>query len=302
MIALSSAWRSAPGRRGGEVFDPLLRALAVHPFDAIALDAGVSDRALADVRPILARRELWICALRGAVGAPPPEGEPSPPPRLCAADAGERAAAVRAHLRALEIASELEVPVVAVCLGALDPDPRWGRREGPLRDDEAEDLRRAARAAAAARPRALDAARLALDPLLRRGAGLGVRVAVENPALPTEIPMPEDLFRLLADFRGAPIAYAHDLAAARLLKGLGGPPGREMAQAGREALALFFVSDANEREMGLVPGRGDLDLRGLAAALPPEVPRILSPRGSWSERDLAEAVDRLAEVGFLRRS
>src|SRR5256885_12448349 len=119
MIALSSGWTSAPEKHGAELWDPLLRALSRLPFAALALDAGVSARALDDVRPAIARGDFSVALLRGPVGMPPPETEHRRPyPRLCAPDAAERDAAVAAHARTLELASDLEIRLSTVSLGA----------------------------------------------------------------------------------------------------------------------------------------------------------------------------------------
>jgi sugar phosphate isomerase/epimerase len=302
MISLSSAWRSAPTLGGEEIFDPLFQALDRFPFSGLALDAGVSSRALDEVHAVLARREFPITLLRGPVGRPPPGPAVKGPlltPRLCAPDEAERRQAVEALLRALEIASDLEVPVLSISAGAVDGDPRFGRRDRAFTEDESADLARVARAAGAARPRALDALRFALEALVTRAAALGVRVALENPVLPLELPSPEELHGLLAEFQGLPLAFAHDVGAARLCKELGGAAGREYLDAGRDLLVAVFLSDAHDREMGLVPGAGSIDFAGFAKALPAAVVKVLVPRRDWSERDLEAALEHLAECGLL---
>src|SRR5439155_10959993 len=134
------------------------------PFAALALDAGVSARALDDVRPAIARGDFSVALLRGPVGMPPPETEHRRPfPRLCAPDAAERDAAVAVHARTLELASDLEIRLSTVSLGAADPDPRLARRDGPWTGEEAADLARVGRRLGAGRRRALDGARFALE-------------------------------------------------------------------------------------------------------------------------------------------
>jgi sugar phosphate isomerase/epimerase len=299
MLALSSAWRSTPQGRGAAVFDPLFRLLSRLPFAGLELDGNVGAPALADVRPVLKRRETRIVAFRGPVGSPlvPLPGRPkSLSPWLSAPDPALRGAAIGAHRAALELASDLEVPLLSISLGAFDPDLSVGRVDRPLTDEEVKDLARAVRSGGPSRKRALDGARFSLDALLTRAAVLGVRVAVENPALPVELPSPEELHALLGEFQGAPLVYAHDTGAARLCKETGGAPGRELLDAARGLCALVFVSDARGKEMGLVPGRGEIDFAGLEKALPAAAPRVLVPRRSWTERDIEEAVERLGEA------
>lgn len=297
MISLSAAWRSGLSRPAEEVVEPLLAALGRLPFGGLALDGGVNLHALSRLRPVLQRREIPLPLFRGAVGAPPPE-RPRLPPRLCAPDPDERAAAVALCERALEIAGDLGVPILSVSLGAVDPDPAFARRDRAFTEEEAIDLRRAALAAKGVRPRSLDAARFALEALCRRALAQGVRVALETPALPLEIGAPEELHRLIAGLAGAPIGYAHDIAAARLCKDLGGPPGREHLDAGRAHLCAVLLSDAKDREMGLVVGRGEIDFAGFARTVPAGIPRVLAARRDWSETELQEALERLTEAGF----
>ena len=140
-------------------------------------------------------------------------------------------------------------------------------------------------------------ARFSLEVLLQKAEPLGVRVAVENAPFPICLPSPDELFRLATSFAGAPFAYAHDVAAARLCTELGGPPGREYLDAGKDRLAVVYLSDAKGRERGLVPGRGSIDFAGLAKALPPAL-HVLAPRPDWSERDVVDAAEHLRSVGL----
>jgi sugar phosphate isomerase/epimerase len=300
MLVLSSGWMSAREGRGAAVMVPLLELLHRLPFSGLALDERITRVELEEVRAPLARRELRVQVLRGAAGGPPPEPHGEAPARrawLASQDASLRHKAVDAHLRTLELASDLEAPLLTVSLGPADPDSGIARVARAYTETEAAEIARLHRRGAWDRRRALDAARYSLDALLSRAVSLGVEVALENPALPLELPSPEELYALFEEFRGAPIAYAHDVGAARLCRDLAGPPGRELLEVGRDHLRALYLSDAAGREMGLVPGRGEIDFAGLFRAVAQPVARVLDPRADWSVRDVEEAVERLGSLG-----
>lgn len=252
-------------------------------------------------------RQSWFDAPNPgapAPRAPPPPSAPAPiayalRPRLCSPDPDERAAAVAEWTRVLELAHDRELSLVCATLGAIDPEAAepFSGLSRALEELEVQALGRALRRAQPVRPRCRDGARFSLEALLRRAEPLGVTLAVENVVLPLQLPSPEELSSFLREFSGAPLAYAHDVGAARVCRALGGAPGREYLDAAKTALRLLFLSDAKGTERGLIPGRGDVDFDGLRSALP-AVPGVLVPRADWSVRDVDEALDHLRAAGF----
>lgn len=222
------------------------------------------------------------------------------PPRLAAPDADERAVAVQVHERALTLASELEVPLCTWPLGVTDPEAlpplTWlGPWTRAVTQREHEALQRATKRAEVLRRPCFDAARFSLETLAKRAQKEGVTIALENPPVPMGLPNAEELHRLFAQFAGAPLAYAHDFAAARLNMALGGAPGKESFEAGRDQLRLVYVADAKERHAWLPLGRGELSIEGLVRATG-DVPLVLAPRADWTRADVDEGLERLREA------
>ena len=273
--------------------------------DAEVPDATVPDAPATSVKGLRARGggRVWFSkpdAPADAAPSTPRRPSAARPPRLAAQDPDERDAAIAMFGHTLEVASDLEVPLCTWSLGATDPESlpplTWlGPWTRAVTEDEARMLERATKRASVLRRPCFDAARYALDRLMRRAERAGVTIAIENAPLPLALPNAEELHRLFAEFGGGPLAYAHDMAAARLCMDLGGAPGKEVLDAGRAHLRLLYVSDARERHAWLPLGQGELPIEGFVGATG-EVPLVLAPRADWTRAEVDHGLERLREA------
>jgi hypothetical protein len=191
-----------------------------------------------------------------AVEYPCPRPRGPRPPRLASSERDERKAALDLARAALRLGA----PVLVVKLGRLEARPDWDAVVRDFAQDRQGDQERLVADRARRAPRALDLARLALDPLLDAAAGGNVTVAVANSAKWFDVPDDPEIAVLIDDFRGAPIAHWHDPAAAHIREALG---------FGRHALPApigVWLTDAAGARGGLPWGLGEVDPETVPAA------------------------------------
>jgi len=244
--ALSTLWRSKHPRGPDELWERAAQMGA----QAIVLDRTLPE----DLRAALlatAPADL-VAALEHTAAA-----------RLCAEDRAERQAAVAAAERALAGAGARGVPVVVLAPGGValsipDHEVALAFARGEW-DPAAPQDERTARAT-----RALDALRFALEPLCARAERESVRVALPTRGAPAELPTVDEAVGLLADFRGAPLGYWHDTAAAHQEAALGlEKEAAWLEQLGAAALGAR-ASDACGLLAPLAPGVGEVDFASIA--------------------------------------
>jgi sugar phosphate isomerase/epimerase len=256
---------------------------------AVELAAGGPEGLQRALAGAVAGAGVPIVALEAFFPGPRPLAGPA----LAAADAGERGVAQRLCERTIYTAAELGARVVVVRLGAVAFNAdHAGRRDAFERGDLDEQAWQPARAArAAAAPAHLDAARLALEPLLRVAEAAAVVLAVTNPPEFAELPDAAEVARLLADFRGAPLGTWYDTAAAHVLEAVGAAPaGAALAAFGRGAAGVH-LTDAAGLARGLAPGTGEVDFAALTGALPQDAPRFVHCAPGVFRREVHEALE-----------
>jgi sugar phosphate isomerase/epimerase len=291
-VGLSTAHLLVPGATVSGILDELGRLAPA----AVELGAGGPEGLGRGLIGALATgsRGVPVVALEAFCPGPRPLAGPA----LAARDATERAAAARLAGRTILAAAELGARFVVVALGVVGFDTESARlRAGFERGEAQESLWREKRAerAAAAGPH-LDLARLALEPLLRLAESAGVVLAVTNRPDYAELPAPEELLGLLADFAGAPLGPWFDTAAAHGLEVSGAAaPGATLAAFGRGALGVH-LTDAAGLARGLPPGTGEVDFPALAAALPATAPRFVHCAPGAFPREIAASLQAMRAV------
>jgi hypothetical protein len=266
MVALAT--RFAHGLEAGQALDAFSRAGAT----AVVLDRDAPPPYWELDWPVL------------AVEAPSPRTRASEA-MLCSPDREESRIALDAALDTLQRAGKLGARFVGLWLGELRSMAEAWRlaRERFLRDDLDERLARRLLAQRRAEgPRAVDAARRALDRLSRAAESEGLTLAVANGRRFIAVPDARELDMLLGDLRGAPVAPLFDVPAAHLPDVMGLHP-LELTEAAWGAAPLAYVGDACGPLQGLPPGRGELRPVKLAEGCE----RVFSP---WSGLTVEESL------------
>jgi sugar phosphate isomerase/epimerase len=225
-LALSTMWAQQERFAGA----------AMASFCEVARDAGYTHVEIshstdeAGVTALLAQTILPLASLH----APTPltrdaAGSPNTHLNLAGEDEQERAAAVAAHARTIEIAADHGVRYVVVHLGAAGRGALAGeaalRRlyaQGNVASAEVEAERARARSERAARAlTALPAARRSLDELCALAQRHGVRLGIETRLNYHEIPSLDEAVTLLAEQDPTYCGYWHDVGHAEVQHRLG---------------------------------------------------------------------------------
>ncbi|MBK6940560.1 MAG: hypothetical protein IPH13_10220 [Planctomycetes bacterium] len=201
-------------------------------------------------------------------------------------------------------ARSLGCDLVVVRLGAIDVE-RGREREAELRaklrlEGPSDDVTKIARELQHEVERRHDAllerACRALFAAMKSAPDM--RFAVATPTSPLGFPSFATCCTLLDEFRGKPLGYWHDAAAARTLESLGLAPA--LAWSGEHAARAFgaTMSDVAGSESRLPPGAGELDFKGLRETLPATIPVAIDVDARFGVRELQQAMSLLRSLGW----
>jgi sugar phosphate isomerase/epimerase len=302
-VALSTMWAQQPR------FDANMAA-----FAELAREAGYTHVEVSHatdepgLRTLMRQETLPLSSLH----APTPRerianGRWNTDLNLAAADETERAAAVTATLRTLDLAAEAGAGSVVVHLGAVgsagvgaDSALRRLYAAGQSSGAEVERERQRAREQRAARaPAALEAAKRSLAELAARARQLGVRIGLENRMWYHELPLPAEAAALLSDYEPDVAGYWHDVGHAEILARLGLVPLVDWFDANGDRLVGCHLHDMEGIVDHRAPGSGDVDWSFLAKRFG-EIPvRTLEINQHQPEPSLAAALTLLRGAGVL---
>jgi hypothetical protein len=272
--------------------DALLRAEA----SGVVLDAGLSRDLLEPLHLELERQRQELPVI--AVESPCPRSTEGREPDLCSADRDESRAALDGARATIRRADALGARLVVLRLGEVRPVARdWiYARDRFLRGAlDAQLAQRLVDARDQTADRALDGARRALELLARDAESAGVTLALRNSRRYVDLPSPREMDLLMADLRGAPVAPLLDVAAAHLPDLMGfAPLSLTLATFGQAP--LIYLGDACGPVGPLPPGRGVLDLAGIARQLPLDAQLAFSP---WAGLTLEETLAALPAIARL---
>jgi hypothetical protein len=219
-----------------------------------------------------------------AVEAPSPRTRASQA-MLCSPDRDESSIALEAALDTLRRAGKLGARYLGLWLGELrSMDDAWRLARTRFQRDQLDErwARRLMQQRRQEGPRAVDAARRALDRLSRAAESEGLTLAIANGRRFIAVPDAQELDELLADLRGAPLAPLFDVPAAHLPDVMGLVP-LALTEAAWGAAPLAYVGDACGPLAGLPPGRGEQR----AVKLADGCERVFSP---WSGLTVEESL------------
>ena len=181
----------------------------------------------------------------------------------------------------MELAVELEVPIVVLHLGEVDTYDRsyllrdlydYGEREFEAFSEkvtEATEWRKRKQA------KHRDAVLRSLDELNERALRMHLYIAIENRPRYYQMPNFDEVGLFFEEFYGSPMRYWHDVAHAALQECLGLCRAHTWLEAYAEHLIGVNLHDLQGLEAYHPPGTGDLDWDEVFAQVPENVVKVL---------------------------
>ena len=231
---------------------------------------------------------------RATVGEPglmqnSPRGtEPQPSHRatgsgvhLASLNTDERKEAIRRTVQTMELALELEVPIVVLHLGEVDTYDRtyllqnlydYGEREFEAFSEkvtEATEWRKRKQA------KHRDAVLRSLDELNERALRMHLHIAIENRPRYYQMPNFDEVGLFFEEFYGSPMRYWHDVAHAALQESLGLCRAHTWLEAYAQHLIGVNLHDLQALEPYHPPGTGELDWDEVFPQVPADVIKVL---------------------------
>ena len=286
MLAISTLWNALKQPDGAALFDEL-KALG---FETIELSQHLTHEQVEQLKPLL--REKPPCSIHNFCPSPnlsqlPTSGNRAPGSRrnelvhLASLNTDERKEAIRRTVRTMELAVELEVPIVVLHLGEVDTYDRsyllealydYGEREFEAfskKVTEATEWRKRKQA------KHRDAVFRSLDELNERALRMHLHIAIENRPRYYQIPNFDEVGLFFQEFYGSPMRYWHDVAHAAMQECLGLCRAASWLEAYAAHLIGVNLHDLQGIEAYHLPGTGDLDWDEVFAQVPADVVKVL---------------------------
>ena len=208
---------------------------------------------------------------------------------LSSLNADERKEAVRRTIQTMELAAELETPIVVLHLGEVDTYDRsylmvdlynYGEREFEAfhqKVTEATEWRKRKE------EKHRDAVLRSLDELNERALRMELCIAIENRPHYYQIPNFDEIELLFEEFYGSPMRYWHDIGHAARQEKLGVCWSDKWLAQYSEHLIGVNLHDLQGLEAYHPPGTGDLEWDDIFAQLPADVLKVLEIRHCEAE-------------------
>ena len=299
MLAISTMWNALKQKDGAALFDAL-RDLG---FETLELSRHLTPDQIEQLRfPYL--RENPPCSIHNFCpilpGTSQTEAEHDKI-SLSSLNTDERLEAVRRTVQTMELAVELEAPIVVLHLGEVDTYDRsylmrdlynYGEREFEAFDQkvtEATEWRKRKE------PKHQDAVLRSLDTLNEFALKMELCIAIENRPYYYQIPNFDEIGLFFEEFYGSPMRYWHDIGHAALQERLGVCWSDRWLEAYAEHLIGVNLHDLQGLEAYHPPGTGDLEWDELFEQLPSDVLKVLEIRPCEAEpvieaRELCESL------------
>ena len=291
MLAISTMWNALKQCDGGAMIDEL-KDLG---FVEIELSRHLTREQLEQLKPHL--KQTKPCSIHNFCPVLPDvlqsEAE-NDPIHLSSLDADERKEAVKWTIRTMELAVDLEVPIVVLHLGEVDTYDRsylmydlyeYGEREFEAfgkKVEEATDWRKRKEA------KHQDAVMFSLDELNELALRLDIYLAIENRPRYYQIPNFDEVEMFLEKFEGSNMRYWHDVGHAMLQERIGLCWSHRWLEEYKDNLIGANLHDLKNLEGYYPPGFGDLNFGEIMAQIPSDVLKVLEVQHG-REEELAEA-------------
>ena len=287
MIAISTMWNALRQPDGAALLDELKEL----GFDAIELSRHLTREQIEQIKPHLANTQ--ICSIHNFCpvlhGFPQSEAE-NDPIHLASLDADTRNEAVKQTIRTMELAVEIEVPIVVLHLGKVDTYDRsylmydfyeYGEREFEAfgaKVVEATEWRKRKEA------KHQDTVLFSLDTLNETALRMDVYLAIENRPRYHQIPNFDEVGLFLKTFKGSNMRYWHDVGHAMLQERVGLCWSQRWLETYAENLIGVNLHDLKDLGAYHPPGTGDLDFKEILSEIPPETLTVLEVRDAPAEQ------------------
>jgi len=293
MIAISTMWNEFKEPDGAA----LIHELSNLGFDAVELSRHLTRDQIEQLKPHLAGTKP--CSVHNfcpILPDFPQSGAESDPLHLSSLDKDERKQAVKWTIRTMELASDLEIPIVVLHLGEVDTYDRsylmydlyeYGEREFEAFNKkviEAMDWRERKQA------KHQDAVLFSLDELNERALRMNLYLAIENRRCYYQIPTFDEVEMFLEAFQGSNMRYWHDVGHAVLQERIGLCWSDRWLEAYKDNLIGVNLHDLKDLEEHHPPSFGDLDFDDVLAQLPADILKVLEIRHGTAE-EVVEAKD-----------
>lgn len=300
MIGISTVWRSKLTEDGKE----LLEALAPLPFSALELDYRISESAFRDIRGRL-KKNWQVLSVHNYF--PRPDSIPLAKASadmflLSNPDKEERLLAIKATIKSIEVANDLEAQAVVIHLGRVEMEndfPKWKELYTSSQLEKERDfVVRKLRERKEKAQKYVDAALLSLDKLLPRAENLGIKLGIENRYYFHEIPNYEEIKVVLETFDGAPLGYWHDVGHAEVLARLGIQPHEKWLLSYGDYLLGTHIHDVKGLDDHLAPGQGTVNFDKIIPHLNKALVKVFEIHPKSTARQIETGLDYLKEKGL----
>jgi len=310
MIAISTIWNSLGHEDGGQ----LLAELNDLGFNAVQLDCKITEKLLIQMEPQF-RTDMKVVSVHNFFPMPPgvlQENVDAVSRRrpLLFADLfllsspykDEREEAVKHTISTIELASDLEIPVVVLHLGYVDVKDeskrlfdfyKWGEREFEAFGELVTEVRGKRERK---QQKYQDAVLFSLDKLNRRAMDLDILLALENRPRYHQIPDFYELELFFAEFDGGNLRYWHDTGHAAIQEKVGILKQERLLKTYSEQLIGIELHDVKELDEYLPPGTGELDFKEILRYVPGEVVKVLEIQKAENEEEVIEGRKIVEEI------
>ena len=303
MLAISTMWNALKQQDGAVLFDELKEL----GFESIELSRHLTPDQIEQLKPSL--RKNPPCSIHNFCPILPGTSQAEAEKDkilLSSFNTDERKEAIRRTHQTMELAVELEVPIVVLHLGKVDTYDRsylmrdlynYGEREFEAFDQkvvEATEWRKRKEA------KHQDAVLRSLDELNEHALRMELCIAIENRPHYYQIPNFDEVGLFLKEFYGSPMRYWHDIGHAALQEKLGVCRAHTWLEQYAEYLVGVNLHDLKGLEAYHPPGTGDLEWDEIFEQLPSDVLKVLEIRPCEAEpvieaRELCESLSQSSE-------
>ncbi len=303
MLAISTLWNALKQQDGAALFDELKNL----GFETLELSRHLTPDQIEQLKPSL--RENPSCSIHNFCPILPGTSQADAGKdilHLSSLNTDERKEAIRRTVQTMELALDLEIPIVVLHLGEVDTYDRsylmtdlytYGEREFEAfsqKVTEATEWRKRKEA------KHHDAVLRSLDELNEHALQMDLCIAIENRPHYYQIPNFDEVGLFFAEFYGSPMRYWHDVAHAARQESLGLCWADRWLTDYAEHLVGVNLHDLQGLEAYHPPGTGDLAWDEIFKQLPSDVLKVLEIRPCEAEpiieaRELCESLSQSPE-------
>ena len=304
MLAISTLWNALKQQDGAALFDELKNL----GFETLELSRHLTSDQIEQLKPFL--RENPPCSIHNFCPILPgtsQAGAEKDKLLLSSLNTDERKEAIRRTVRTMELAVDLEAPIVVLHLGEVDTYDRsylmtdlytYGEREFEAFNQKVAEATEWRKRKAAKHQ---DAVLRSLDELNEHALRMELCIAIENRPHYYQIPNFDEVGLFFEKFYGSPMRYWHDVAHAARQESLGLCLADSWLTDYVEHLIGVNLHDLQGLEAYHPPGTGDLAWDDLFKHLPSDILKVLEILPCEAEpvieaRELCESLSQLPET------